>query len=101
MTSFFLLSTCADELIPAPNVMTFLPNPLPSDKEKVPLTSNPISKPEYSYLSGSAFLVYLTAPNKGLFSVKSELYSIILYYYIILYYILNFFNFCIKNCSSH
>ena len=53
-----------------------------SDKEKVPLTSNPISKPEYSYLSGSAFLVYLTAPNKGLFSVKSELYSIILYYII-------------------
>ena len=29
--SFFLLSICTDELLSVPNIITFLPNPLPSD----------------------------------------------------------------------
>ena len=44
--------------------MSFLPEPLLSENEKLPLVSNPIPYPEYQHLSGSAFLVNLTAPNK-------------------------------------
>ena len=40
--SLFLLSICADELISALNIMALLPNPLPSDNEKVPFRINPI-----------------------------------------------------------
>ena len=39
---YFLLWTCADELLSLPNIRTFLPNPLPSDNEKDECTSNPI-----------------------------------------------------------
>ena len=58
-----LLLACAELLISAPKIITFLPNP-PLGCEKVPLESNPIPYPEYLYLSMSAFLVNLTAPNK-------------------------------------
>ena len=40
--SFFLLSSCTDELIPTPNIITFLLNPLPSDYEKLSRASNPL-----------------------------------------------------------
>ena len=70
---FFLLSMCADEIISVPIIITFLPNPLPSDN-KIPFPSNPIPYQKYLYLSESVFLVKLTAPNKESFSVKSELY---------------------------
>ena len=43
--------------------MTFLPYPVP-ENENVSFLSNPISYPEYLYLSFSAFLVKVTAPNK-------------------------------------
>ena len=39
------------------NIITFLPNPLPLDNEKLPCESNPVPYPEYLYLSKSAFLV--------------------------------------------
>ena len=45
--------------------------PLPSDNKKLSLASNRTPKPEYLYLPGSAFVVNLTAPNKGFHSVKS------------------------------
>ena len=59
-----LLLICTAELISAPNIITFLPNPLSFDYEKLPCASNRIPQPEYLHLSGSAFLVSLTAPNK-------------------------------------
>ena len=40
--SFFLLSACAEELLSAPNIITFLPSQLQSDNEKNPRESNPI-----------------------------------------------------------
>ena len=46
-----------------PNVITFRPNPVPGS-EKLSCLSNPIPYPEYPYLSMSAILVRLTAPNK-------------------------------------
>ena len=46
-------------------ILAFLPNLL-SYNRKLPPVSNPIPLPEYSYLSGSAFLVNLTTPNKEL-----------------------------------
>ena len=60
---FFLLSTIVDELISIPKIITFLPVP-PIGCEKNPFLSNAIPYPEYLYLSISAFLVKLTAPNK-------------------------------------
>ena len=47
----------------APKINTFWSNP-PFGNEKLDLLSNPIPKPEYPYLSISAFLVNVTAPNK-------------------------------------
>ena len=45
-----------------PKITKFLPQ---SDSyEKSGLESNPMTYPEYLYLSGSAFLVKLTAPSK-------------------------------------
>ena len=64
----FLLSIFVDELISTPKIITFLPNPVPGN-EKLPFLSNPIPYPEYPYLSMSAFLVNLTAPNKQFSSV--------------------------------
>ena len=43
-----------DELISAPKIIIFLPNPI-TGKQKVPFISNPIPYPEYLYLSISAF----------------------------------------------
>ena len=69
--SVFLLSTCADELISAPNVITSLPIQLASGNKKLAPTSNSILQPEYLYLSGSASLFKLTVPNKEIPSVTS------------------------------
>ena len=49
--------------------MIFLPM-LPSVNKKSERESNPMSQPLYLYLSGSAFLVSSTDPNKRLFDVK-------------------------------
>ena len=62
--SFFLLSACREELLSTPNVITFLPNLLLPDNKKASHASNPIPFQEQKYLSGSAFLVNLRAPNK-------------------------------------
>ena len=66
--SFRLLSTRADELISALMVTTFLPK-LPSGSKQTPVLSNPIPYSEYLFLSISAILVMLTAPNKTFTSV--------------------------------
>ena len=60
---FVLLLACMELAISALKIITFLPNPPPGN-EKRPLESNPIPYPQYLYLSISAFLVNLTAPNK-------------------------------------
>ena len=52
---FFLLSTCTNEIISTPKIMTFLPT-LTSGNEISEHESNPIPQPVYKYLSGSAFL---------------------------------------------
>ena len=46
---------CTSELISAPNIITYLQNPLPFDIEKLPRGPNPILKPEYLYLLGIGF----------------------------------------------
>ena len=61
---FFLLSICEYELISTSKV---LPTPLPTEKNLS--LSNPIPYSEYLYLSTSALLVKVTAPNKQLSSV--------------------------------
>ena len=61
---------CAEELTSTPKIITFWPDP-PLGNEKLDLLSNPIPYPEYSYLSISAFLVKVAAPNKQFFSVVS------------------------------
>ena len=66
--SFPLLSILADELISIPKIVTFLPVS-PEGCEKNPFPSNAIPYPEYLYLSMSAFLVNLTAPNNAFASV--------------------------------
>ena len=66
--SFFLFSIGTEELIYTPKIITFLPNPIPGN-EKLPCLSNPTPYLEYLYLSISAFLVKLTAPNKKSSSV--------------------------------
>lgn len=43
---FFLLSTCIEELLSTPNIVTFLRNPLPSDNKNVHCVSNPVPYPE-------------------------------------------------------
>ena len=48
------------------NIITFVPNSLPSDKEKVSRGSNQIAYFQQKHLSGSEFLVNVTAPNKEL-----------------------------------
>ena len=65
--SFFLLSIFADEFISTPKIIRFLLTPLPNEKR--PCLSNPNKQPEYPYLSISAFLVNLTAPNEQYSSV--------------------------------
>ena len=46
------------------NIITFLPDSLPSDNKKFLRELNPVPYPEYLYLSKPAFLVNLTAPKK-------------------------------------
>ena len=58
-----LLLECAELLISAPKITTFLQSP-PLGCEKFPFESNPIPYPEYLYLLISAFFVNLTAPNR-------------------------------------
>ena len=53
--SFFLLSTCIEELISIPKTITLLQNP-PLGCEKASFLSNPIQYPKYLYLLMSAFL---------------------------------------------
>ena len=60
-----------EELIFAPKINTFWLNPPPGN-EKFDLLSNPFPYPEYPYLSISAFLVKVTAPNKQFFNVESS-----------------------------
>ena len=48
--SFFLLSMCAEKLLSIPKINTFWPN-TPPGNEKL----DPLSNPEYPYLSISAF----------------------------------------------
>ena len=66
---------CAEELISAPKLNTLWPNPPPGN-EKLDLLLNPISKPEYPYLSISAFSVKVTAPNKKFFNAGSLLWEL-------------------------
>ena len=47
-----------------PKVIAFLPNLLQNENENLPCLSNPIPYPGYFYLSISAVLFRLTAPNK-------------------------------------
>ena len=54
--------------------MTFLPKQL-TGNENSELEWNKIPKPQYMYLSGSAFLVNLKFPNKQSLKVKSEFSS--------------------------
>ena len=68
--SFFLLSTCTDELIAAPNIINSWSNPLPLDNEKLRRVSNPKPYPEYLYLSKSAFLLNLKARSREFLNVK-------------------------------
>ena len=58
-----LLLAC-EELPKSAPIIHFLTSPLP--KLNSPCLSNPIPYPLYLYLSISAFLVKLTAPNKQL-----------------------------------
>ena len=62
---------CVELLISAPKIITFLPY-CQLGCEKLPLDSNPISYPEYLYLSISAFFVNLTAPNRQFCKVILE-----------------------------
>ena len=50
---FFSLSISTNELISAPNIITYLPNLLPFDNEELPPASNPIPYPEHLRLSNS------------------------------------------------
>ena len=67
----FLLSICPNDLISAPNIITFLPKPSLSNNEKLPCRSNPFPYPEKKCLSGSALLVNLTVANKEFSYSKS------------------------------
>ena len=70
-----MLSTCTEELISTPKIITILPNPLVGN-EKVPFVSNPIPYPDYLYLSISTFFTNLTAPNREFPSIESLLYMV-------------------------
>ena len=65
-----LLSTCKDELISAPKIMTFFLM-VASSNENSERESNPMLQLLYLYLCRSAFLVSFTDPNKQLPNLKS------------------------------
>ena len=46
------------------NIITLVPNPFPSDNEKLLYASNPLPYSENLCLSGSAFFTNLEAPNR-------------------------------------
>ena len=66
-----MLSTCTEELISTPKIITMLPNML-QGYEKAPFSLNPIPYPEYLHLIISAVLVSLTAPNRQFSRVMSS-----------------------------
>ena len=71
---FFLSSTCAEELISTPKLITFWVN-LPLGNKKVPRQSDLILHTGYLYLSISVFFfVNLTAPNKQFFKAEIKLF---------------------------
>ena len=73
MFYIFLLSTCADELLSALNIIRFLPNPT-HGTEKLPYIKNEILYPDQKYLSWSRFVVnFAVQNNKGL---KTKLISV-------------------------
>ena len=59
----FLLSICRNELISAPNIITFSSNQRPLDNEKFPHASNPVPYPEYLYLFKNV-ITYIHFNNK-------------------------------------
>ena len=63
--SYFLLSTCTEELISTTKIIKFLLNSLLT--EKVSFLSNPIPYTDYLYSSISTLFDKLTAPNKYFF----------------------------------
>lgn len=67
---YLIIKTHQRAHVSAKYFITFLPNQLPSDNKKLSCASNPISKLEYLYSSGSTFLVTLTAPNKEFLNTK-------------------------------
>ena len=73
--SLFLLSTCTVELISTPKVITF-PHMLLPVNENSERESYHMSQALYLYLTGPAFLVSLTDPNKQLPNVKFVLQSL-------------------------
>ena len=89
------MSIFVDELISTPKFITF--PPVPSlGWEKNPCQSNPISYPEYLYLSISAFLDKLTAPNKY-FSGAWITANIMIFTYLI--NIINVYYFSVSICN--
>ena len=66
--SFFLLSTCTEELISTPKIIEFQQNHVPT--ENFFFLSNPTPYSEYLYSLLSIFFVDLTAPSKQLPNVE-------------------------------
>ena len=62
------LSTCDDELLSTPKIITFLAVSLPELHETVLL--NVIPYPLYTYFFLSLFLAILVAPNKQFLNLK-------------------------------
>ena len=62
-------------------LLRFLPNPLPSGNEKLPLASNPIPYPKYLYLSKSAFLVNSKHPLYTTTNLPNRQYEYSLSFY--------------------
>ena len=58
------------ELMSTPKYITFRPNQM-AGNERLPFLLIPVPYPEYLYLSISAFLIKVTAPNKQFSSVGS------------------------------
>ena len=73
--SFFLLSTCIEKLLSPPKIKTILPQSGPGSEKSDQTKIKTLIKQESKPLSGSAFLVNLTAPNKQSCRVNSGLKS--------------------------
>ena len=94
----FLLSTCTEELMSTQKIITFLPNPIPGNG-KLPCLSNPISQPEYLYLSISAFFAKETAPNK-IFSAYRKIITYLIKNVIVYYFPIIKCNFILFQTAS-